>query len=62
MLRGGAGMCHVKEMLGHESLDTLKHYAKLTIRDLKATHKKCHPRERDGGVATSRRRSSGIEA
>jgi len=47
MLRGGAGMYHVKEMLGHESLDTLKHYAKLTIRDLKATHKKCHPRERD---------------
>jgi len=48
MLRGGAGMYHVKEMLGHESLDTLKHYAKLTIRDLKATHKKCHPREQDG--------------
>ena len=27
MLRGGAGMYHVKELLGHESLDTLKHYA-----------------------------------
>jgi site-specific recombinase XerD len=34
-------------MLGHESLDTLKHYAKLTITDLKAAHSKCHPREKD---------------
>jgi len=44
-----AGMYHVKELLGHESLDTLKHYAKLTITDLKAAHAKCHPRERDAG-------------
>ena len=41
-------MYHVKELLGHESLETLKHYAKLTITDLKATHEKCHPREKDG--------------
>jgi len=41
LLRSGANMYHVKELLGHESLDTLKHYAKLTI-----THRKCHPRER----------------
>jgi integrase/recombinase XerD len=47
MLRGGAGMYHVKELLGHESLDTLKHYAKLTITDLKQAHAKCHPREKD---------------
>ena len=40
-------MYHVKELLGHESLETLKHYAKLTITDLKATHEKCHPREKD---------------
>ena len=26
----------------HESLDTLKHYAKLTTVDLKKTHRKCH--------------------
>ncbi len=48
LLRGGANMYHVKELLGHESLDTLKHYTKLTIIDLKKTHEKCHPRERDG--------------
>ncbi len=45
LLRSGANMYHVKELLGHESLDTLKHYAKLTITDLRETHRKCHPRE-----------------
>jgi len=47
LLRGGAGMYHVKELLGHESLETLRHYARLTITDLKRTHAKCHPREKD---------------
>ncbi len=47
LIRSGANMYHVKELLGHESLDTLKHYAKLTITDLKKTHEKCHPREKD---------------
>jgi site-specific recombinase XerD len=51
MLRAGANMYHVKEMLGHESLDTLKHYALLTIQDLKKTHRRCHPRERRGDGA-----------
>jgi hypothetical protein len=47
---------HVKELLGHESLDTLQHYAPstslragmLTIHDLKKEHQRCHPREKDG--------------
>jgi len=47
LLRGGANMYHVKELLGHESLDTLKHYARLTITDLKREHQRCHPRERE---------------
>jgi site-specific recombinase XerD len=46
LLRGGANMYHVKDLLGHESLDTLQHYAKLTITDLRETHRRCHPRER----------------
>jgi hypothetical protein len=37
----------VKELLDHESLETLKHYARLTIDDLNATHRKCHPREKE---------------
>jgi site-specific recombinase XerD len=47
LIRGGANLYHVKELLGHESLDTLKHYAKLNIQDLKETHRRCHPRERE---------------
>ncbi len=48
LIRGDANMYHVKELLGHESLDTLKHYARLTIADLKKTHTRCHPREKPG--------------
>lgn len=47
LIRGNANLYHVKDMLGHESLETLKHYTKLTINDLRQTHAKCHPRERD---------------
>lgn len=47
LIRGGANIYHVKDLLGHETLDTLKHYAKLNITDLKKTHARCHPRERD---------------
>ena len=47
LIRGNANIYHVKELLGHESLDTLKHYAKLNITDLKKTHARCHPREKD---------------
>jgi integrase/recombinase XerC len=47
LVRSGANLYHVKDLLGHESLDTLKHYAKLTIVDLKKTHARCHPREHD---------------
>lgn len=46
LIKGGAGLYHVKELMGHESLNTLKNYTKLTILDLKKTHKRCHPRER----------------
>jgi site-specific recombinase XerD len=48
LIRGGANLWHVKELLGHERLDTLEHYARLTILDLKKTHARCHPREREG--------------
>lgn len=47
MIRGNANIYHVKELLGHESLETLKPYTKLTIMDLRKTHAKCHPREKD---------------
>jgi integrase/recombinase XerD len=47
LIRAGANLYHVKDLLGHESLETLKHYTRLTIQDLKATHARCHPREHD---------------
>jgi site-specific recombinase XerD len=47
LIRGGAGLYQVKELLGHASLDTLASYTRLTIRGLKRTHARCHPRERD---------------
>lgn len=53
LIRGGANIYHVKELLGHESLDTLKHYTRLTILDLQKTHEKCHPREADEPRETS---------
>jgi len=46
LIRGNANIYHVKEILGHESIETLKHYTRLTIMDLRKTHAKCHPRER----------------
>ena len=51
LIRGGANIYHVKDLLGHESLETLRHYARLIIGDLKKTHRKCHPREKNGSRA-----------
>jgi len=45
MLRRGADIRYVQEMLGHESLDTTKIYTKVEISDLKRVHHKTHPRE-----------------
>jgi integrase/recombinase XerD len=45
MLRNGANIYYIKELLGHENLDSLKHYTKLTITDLKKAHARYHPRE-----------------
>jgi len=47
LIRNNANLYHVKDLLGHESIETLRPYTKLTIRDLKKTHAACHPREKD---------------
>jgi len=47
LVRGGANLYHVKDILGHSDLQTLKHYAKLNVTDLRKTLAKCHPREKD---------------
>lgn len=50
MIRRNANPWHVKELLGHEDFRSLEVYAKLTILDLKAAHRRHHPREREGGA------------
>jgi integrase/recombinase XerD len=51
MLRNGAPVRHIQEMLGHESLETTQIYTHVTINDLKEVHSKYHPsnRMRDEG-------------
>lgn len=46
MLRNGAPVRHIQEMLGHESLETTQIYTHVTINDLKEVHSKYHPSER----------------
>ena len=48
MIRRNANPWHVKERLGHEDFRSLDVYAKLKILDLKAAHRKYHPREQEG--------------
>ena len=47
MARAGAPIRHLQELLGHESIETTQLYTQLAITDLKAAHKRFHPRERD---------------
>jgi integrase/recombinase XerD len=48
LLKNNANLRHVQTLLGHASLATTERYLHLTITDLKAAHKKCHPREQRG--------------
>lgn len=47
MLQNKANIRHIQELLGHKSLDTTMRYTQLTITDLKETHKKHHPRDKE---------------
>lgn len=46
MLRNGAPIRHIQELLGHESLESTQIYTKVTINDLKEIHAKYHPGEK----------------
>jgi len=46
MLRNGAPIRQLQEMLGNASLETTRIYTRVTINDLRAMHGKFHPRER----------------
>ena len=45
MLKNGAPVRHIQEMLGHASLDSTQIYTRVTINDLKQIHAKYHPGE-----------------
>ena len=44
LLQNQANVRHVQELLGHKSLATTERYLRLTIDDLKAAHRRFHPR------------------
>jgi integrase/recombinase XerD len=46
LLKGGADIRYVQELLGHTALSSTQIYTKLDISFLKQAHKKYHPRER----------------
>ena len=45
MLKNGAPIRHIQELLGHESLESTQIYTRVTINDLKEIHARYHPGE-----------------
>ena len=45
MLRAGADLRHIQEMLGHEELTTTQRYLRVVKEELKKVHQASHPRE-----------------
>ena len=43
MLRGGASVRHVQELLGHSSIDTTQIYTRVVIDDLQQSHSRTAP-------------------
>lgn len=46
MLKAGADLRHIQEMLGHESIDTTQRYLQVAKEELKRVHQASHPREK----------------
>lgn len=46
MLQGRADIRYIQAMLGHRSVATTQIYTRVEVTDLKAVHRRCHPRER----------------
>jgi integrase/recombinase XerD len=46
MLRRGAGLRHIQELLGHASMSSTEHYTRVEVGDLRKVLARCHPRER----------------
>lgn len=46
MLRRGAGLRQLQELMGHESPHTTQRYTRLDVSDLRKVLERCHPREK----------------
>lgn len=46
LLKGGADVRHIQELLGHTTLTMTAHYTRLVLDDLKEALARCHPRDR----------------
>jgi integrase/recombinase XerD len=46
MLKAGADLRHIQELLGHESIDTTQRYLQVAKEELKRVHHASHPREK----------------
>lgn len=45
LLKNGASLRHIQELLGHQYLSTTQIYTRVEIEDLREVLKRCHPRE-----------------
>jgi integrase/recombinase XerD len=50
MLRGGANLRIIQQLLGHVSIETTQVYTRLSPIDLKEAHRKFHPRKSENGI------------
>ena len=46
MLKRGAGLRQIQELLGHTQLSSTEHYTRVDVMDLRKVLNRCHPRER----------------
>jgi integrase/recombinase XerD len=47
LLKNGAHPLYIQRLLGHASTKTMNRYIKVTAVDIKRTHEKTHPRQKD---------------